>query len=29
MNPQSDLYWAIRVGFADAHSEKTDERSVS
>ena len=29
MNPQSDLYWAIRVGFADAHSEKTEERSVS
>ena len=25
LNPQSDLYWAIRVGFADAHSEHPSE----
>lgn len=29
LSPQSDLYWAIRVGFADAHSENAVELRVS
>ena len=26
LSAQSDLYWAMRVGFADAHSQNADER---
>ena len=29
LSAQSDLYWAMRVGFADAHSENAVERRVS
>ena len=29
LSAQSDLYWAMRVGFADAHSANTAERRVS
>ena len=29
MSPQSDLYWAMRVGFADAHLENDGEYTVS
>ena len=29
LSAQSDLYWATRVGFADAHSENAEERRVS
>ena len=28
LSAQSDLYWAIRVGFSDAHLEKTGEASA-
>ena len=28
LNPQSDLYWAMRVGFADAHSGPLGEHKV-
>ena len=27
LNPQSDLYWAMRVGFADAHSDNPGEKT--
>ena len=29
MSAQSDLYWAMRVGFADAHSQNAGQRRVS
>ena len=29
LSPQSDLYWAMRVGFADAHSDNASARSVT
>ena len=29
LSAQSDLYWAMRVGFADAHSQDAEERRVS
>ena len=29
LSAQSDLYWAMRAGFADAHSERPEERRVS
>ena len=29
LSAQSDLYWAVRVGFADAHSGNAGERRVS
>ena len=29
MNPQSNLYWAMRVGFAEAHSDNFTRRPVS
>ena len=29
LSPQSDLYWAIRVGFADAHLQNSVERPES
>ena len=29
LSGQSDLYWAMRVGFADAHSQNAGERRVS
>ena len=29
LSPQSDLYWAMRVGFADAHSRNAEEQRLS
>ena len=29
LSAQSDLYWAMRIGFADAHAENAGERRVS